>query len=1488
MKTHNITRAIRSLIISLSALWSISSAAIEPYPVVIDCTDALSYQLPLNSEGEPTMNTSVCQWETGTGSVPYLQVVASVTTKQSEIIFPTNELNKQAYYNIYVVTTPAKDKELPCWFRVRHSEWDEETGSFTSSDTYFTNPNPITADSDVPNADLIIKQAHNEQFFVAGATTVDTILIQSAFQVATPAANLIVSSCGPSNSSTREIIYTRTLALHKIIMVPYATAEEAATHVGEIPQSFDLPQPINGLYYDFNDDGTCQIVAGPIKPQGEIAIPETIEHEGQNYKVNSICSFAFYNLGITSLTIPDNIKEVGAYAFMNCKKLKEIAINSPELVLSNYAFESTSDYVEELYINIPSVPKNSTGWSKLQKLVLGDAVKKVEAGAFLDSKELSLLEIGEQVDTIYNNTFLGCYELDSISFGSNLKFIDVYAFSSPYNLRAVSIKAQNPPNISTNILSDYNVNNTTLYVPEGRRIYYLAAKVWRDFKKIIAPDDAGENDENILYPTIALDRKWETRYTLEDGSHVSMEFSVDDLTVIDGKIYGIVPARNRNFSNSYSKLNASTDYAQADTLFYRQKDKKVFYLFPDIDEEVLLFDYGLSVGDEYVNPLGERFYVVETNIFDKYAEHLYYYNEEEKPLALRLVSEDGMKEDVWIEGIGSREWGLIPPYMAKSLTNLEASPVKATTYHAYRATHYAGWVDQLLDIDEEKYKLVHFTYTPASGSSTYIVTKFVGNELQIKGTITTMDENNPNVLELLITDDNLIAYNFSYLHSHTYMSLEKIDIDIRIPGFKAGEYKIMYGEDDVINLVCEGADEDYIPFVERGKQWHVLGYGASPNLLEEDYYFDEDEEEVNIDGKSYLNFYSGDGDNKISLGLFREEDRRVYRYDPNTEKEYLAYDFTLKVGDTFETNAFNRDVPDQGVVTQVGYVDVKDKRLRTITFSFVDSYVANEFTWVEGIGTLSLPWGYYDGYYYILTDQLPWSYRLAYVRRNEQPDNGYFPFSILEEWGDGNFVYGQELVQGEEMMTWEEFLEKGAPLYQEVKDGKLHIWGYLWFQPCPNKYYLYCKLSPKGDHKTYTVSLDYGEVGLSTDCNSNPYAVDLYFALPSPEFKDYDYIFIDEDGEHPIVNHDKYHPFVEEGKVWKVSKHYGSGYNTYELNYFYFDGETTVGSHTCKRMMVTKVTKDTKETAFHAAIYEEGKKVYWAWESGDRLLYDFAAEAGDTIEVYDPNNYYGDNLTPCMVLWKNGKVTRIAIAEPDYEKGNENWPFDKNTIDFQEGISWREGVGSTLLPLDNVWHHESSGYYAGLMDCTIGTDTLYHAEHYIDDVSPYWSDEDDPEVKRETLDFTHVIKTKPTSPLMMATPTLLRAEYNDIALFIHPEGMTGQYQISIRKDNEAQDHFASIYNLGNLQSIDVNLAGYPEGEYTITVENDQELFTAHFVLPLDGTGINEIENEEMRNGENENAIYDLSGRKISSQFKVHSSQLQKVIYIQSGRKVVKK
>ena len=64
------------------------------------------------------------------------------------------------------------------------------------------------------------------------------------------------------------------------------------------------------------------------------------------------------------------------------------------------------------------------------------------------------------------------------------------------------------------------------------------------------------------------------------------------------------------------------------------------------------------------------------------------------------------------------------------------------------------------------------------------------------------------------------------------------------------------------------------------------------------------------------------------------------------------------------------------------------------------------------------------------------------------------------------------------------------------------------------------------------------------------------------------------------------------------------------------------------------------------------------------------------------------------------------------------------------------------------------------------------------------------------------------------------------------------------------------------------------------------------VTTSDTNAINEIENEKRGNGENEKAIYDLSGRKVSgdrnSNFKINNPKLQKGIYIQGGKKVVVK
>jgi len=74
----------------------------------------------------------------------------------------------------------------------------------------------------------------------------------------------------------------------------------------------------------------------------------------------------------------------------------------------------------------------------------------------------------------------------------------------------------------------------------------------------------------------------------------------------------------------------------------------------------------------------------------------------------------------------------------------------------------------------------------------------------------------------------------------------------------------------------------------------------------------------------------------------------------------------------------------------------------------------------------------------------------------------------------------------------------------------------------------------------------------------------------------------------------------------------------------------------------------------------------------------------------------------------------------------------------------------------------------------------------------------------------------------------------------------------------------------------------PYRSMLVHFERDGEVL--YDVWPDVTDGINEIENEKRGNGENEKAIYDLSGRKMGNG-KWLNGKLQKGIYIQDGRKI---
>ena len=124
-----------------------------------------------------------------------------------------------------------------------------------------------------------------------------------------------------------------------------------------------------------------------------------------------------------------------------------------------------------------------------------------------------------------------------------------------------------------------------------------------------------------------------------------------------------------------------------------------------------------------------------------------------------------------------------------------------------------------------------------------------------------------------------------------------------------------------ITMFAQEEQNDYLPFVELGKQWHVVSNPTNPYVpcsFERYEMYDEEE----LDGKTYVRiglFYEeSDVDGYDEIGLFREENRRVYKYVAG--REVMMYDFSLKEGDTF-TYEVGFDQPVNCKVLKQGWLE---------------------------------------------------------------------------------------------------------------------------------------------------------------------------------------------------------------------------------------------------------------------------------------------------------------------------------------------------------------------------------------------------------------------------------------------------------------------------------------------------------------------------------------------------------------------------------------
>lgn len=128
----------------------------------------------------------------------------------------------------------------------------------------------------------------------------------------------------------------------------------------------------DALFYAVISDDIVEVSRNS-EIKGAVFIPESVEYEGETYRVARIGRHAFYgNRDITSVAVPESVNEIGDGAFACCTSL--VSVNVPEGVqIIQY----------ECFF----------GCERLKDLVIPDSVTSVEDRAFWYCRDLETISI---------------------------------------------------------------------------------------------------------------------------------------------------------------------------------------------------------------------------------------------------------------------------------------------------------------------------------------------------------------------------------------------------------------------------------------------------------------------------------------------------------------------------------------------------------------------------------------------------------------------------------------------------------------------------------------------------------------------------------------------------------------------------------------------------------------------------------------------------------------------------------------------------------------------------------------------------------------------------------------------------------------------------------------------------------------------------------------------------------------------------------------